>query len=86
MSLNIKNEEVHRLVEELARITGESQTSAVRHAVEEKLAKVKGDPRGRVERLMRIAADCAKGLKAPYDKMPQTEIDDMLYDERGLPK
>lgn len=36
MALNIKNEEVERLATEVARITGESKTEAVRRALAER--------------------------------------------------
>jgi antitoxin VapB len=36
MPLNIKNPEVERLVEEIARVTGESKTEAVRRALVER--------------------------------------------------
>jgi antitoxin VapB len=36
MALNIKNPEVERLVDEVARATGESKTEAVRKALEER--------------------------------------------------
>lgn len=36
MPLNIKNPEVERLVEEVAKVTGESKTEAVRRALEER--------------------------------------------------
>jgi antitoxin VapB len=86
MALNIKNDEVHRLIEELARSTGETQTMAVRHAVEEKLARVKGQKAERFKKLERIANECASGLKEPYRSMTHRELDEMLYDEKGLPK
>jgi antitoxin VapB len=41
MSLNIKNEETHRLAQELARLTGESMTAAVTEAVRERLDRVR---------------------------------------------
>ena len=40
MGLNIKNEEVHDAVRELARVLGVSQTSAVEVAVRAKLAEL----------------------------------------------
>jgi antitoxin VapB len=40
MSLNIKYPETHRLVEELAKRTGESMTAAVTIAVRERLDRV----------------------------------------------
>ena len=36
MALNIKNAEVERLATELARLTGESKTEAIRRALEER--------------------------------------------------
>ena len=42
MALNIKNEEVERLVEEVAEITGETKTEAVRRALEERRARLGG--------------------------------------------
>ena len=41
MSMNIKNEEAHRLTEELAKLTGESLTGAVTEAVRERLDRVR---------------------------------------------
>ena len=41
MGMNIKNEEVHRLAKELAQATGESMTSAIQKALEEKLERLK---------------------------------------------
>lgn len=40
MALNIKNNEVERLVEEVANLTGESKTEAVRKALEERKARL----------------------------------------------
>jgi len=40
MALNIKNAEVERLASELATLTGESKTEAVRKALEERKARV----------------------------------------------
>jgi antitoxin VapB len=51
MPLNIKNEEVERLVDELAAHTGESKTEAVRRALVERLE------RARVESFRRQRAD-----------------------------
>ena len=84
MSLNIKNEETHRLAQELARETGESMTAAVDKAVRERLARVrriKGN--GLAERLLKIGRECAVHLKEPYRSIDHGE---MLYDEKGLPK
>ncbi|HXV80718.1 MAG TPA: type II toxin-antitoxin system VapB family antitoxin [Candidatus Binatia bacterium] len=40
MALNIKNNEVERLVDEVANLTGESKTEAVRRALEERKARL----------------------------------------------
>src|SRR5271157_2643474 len=40
MSLNIKNDETYRLVEELAKLTGETLTGAVTQAVRERLERL----------------------------------------------
>ena len=56
MALNIKNVDVERLAEELARLTGESKTEAIRKALEERRRRLKGpslaDRRRRVLRLL----------------------------------
>jgi antitoxin VapB len=84
MSLNIKNQETHRLAQELARLTGESMTVAVGEAIRERLERVRGNSRkGMAERLMKIAKECSAHLKEPYKSM---DIDEFLYDENGLPK
>ena len=84
MSLNIKNEEAHRLAQELARLTGENMTAAVTQAVRERLDRVR---RGRTDdladRLLAIGRDCAAHLKEPFRSIDHGEL---LYDERGLPR
>lgn len=40
MALNIKNSAVERLAEEVARLSGESKTEAVRRALEERKARL----------------------------------------------
>ena len=42
MPLNIKNAEVERLVAEVARLTGESKTEAIRRALDERKRRLKG--------------------------------------------
>jgi antitoxin VapB len=80
MGLNIKNEETHRLAQELADLTGESMTAAVTEAVRERLDRVKTG--GRAERIRRIREDFARRLKGK----PLPDHGELLYDERGLPK
>ena len=42
MPLNIKNAEVERLAADVARLTGESKTEAIRRALEERRRRLKG--------------------------------------------
>jgi antitoxin VapB len=84
MGLNIKNEQTHRLVQELATLTGESMTAAVTEAVRERLDRVR---RAReislANRLMAIGKDCAAHLREPFRS---ADHGDLLYDEHGLPR
>lgn len=83
MSLNIKNEETHHLVLELARLTGESQTTAVTVAVRERLDRVRAvHGASLAERLLAIGEDTARRLSEPFRS---AEHGDLLYDENGLP-
>jgi len=85
MSLNIKNEETHQLVRQLAKITGESMTAAVDKAVRERLERVRSTKKkgNLAERLLQIGRECAPLWKEPYKSM---DHGDLLYDEKGLPK
>ena len=84
MSLNIKDEETHRLARELARVTGESMTAAVDKAVRERLERVRVLKKGGLaERLLKIGRECATHLKEPYRSIDHGKL---LYDEKGLPK
>ena len=84
MSLNIKNEEAHRLAQELAKLTGESMTAAVTEAVRERLERLRQNHRKDIaERLMKIAKECGPLWKEPFRSMDHGEL---LYDEKGLPK
>lgn len=84
MSLNIKNEQTHRLAQKLARLTGESMTAAVDKAVRERLERVRATKKdGLAERLLKIGRECAAHLKEPYRSIDHGEL---LYDEKGLPK
>ena len=84
MSLNIKNEETHRLARDLAELTGESLTVAVDMAVRERLERVRRQRGPKLaDRLLAIGGDCAAHLKEPYRS---GEHGALLYDERGLPR
>jgi antitoxin VapB len=84
MSLNIKNEDTHQMARELARLTGESMTAAVSEAIRERLERVRGgSKKGLAKKLLKIGRECAAHLKEPYKSM---NVDELLYDENGLPK
>jgi antitoxin VapB len=56
MALNIKNADVERLAAEVARLTGESKTEAIRRSLDERRRRLKGatagDRRARVVRFL----------------------------------
>lgn len=84
MGLNIKNEDAHRLVRELARLTGETQTVAVTEAVRERLDRVRHlRSTGLADRLLAIGGDAARRLPEPVRTVDHSQ---MLYDENGLPR
>jgi antitoxin VapB len=84
MALNIKNKEAEKLVHELAEITGESMTAAIKEAVRERLERVRSERgKGLAERLLKIGKDCASHLHEPYRSV---DHGDLLYDEKGMPR
>ncbi len=87
MSLNIKNEETHRLIRELAQETGQSMTAAITDVVRRELARIRAeredDTEARVERILELAAEMRR--RAPVGYFDQ-DFDELLYDELGLPK
>jgi antitoxin VapB len=84
MAMNIKNREAHRLTKQLAKLTGESLTTAVTEAVRERFDRIRRE-RGvdLADRLLVIGRDCAAYLKEPFRTI---DHDEMLYDEQGLPR
>jgi len=83
MSLNIKNRETHKLVQSLAKKTGETFTEAVTTAVRERLERLDRQQRvdDHVKDVMAIGRRFSKLLKGK-----KIDIDSALYDENGLPK
>ena len=82
MGLNIKNETVERLAREVAAQTGESLTSAIQHALEERLARLRSDEdfalkKARVREILARSGPTPSGLTSDHSD---------LYDELGLPK
>jgi antitoxin VapB len=54
MALNLKNAEVERLAADVARLTGETKTEAIRRALEERRRRLTGrSADGRRERVLR---------------------------------
>lgn len=83
MSLNIKDAHTHALAKKLASLTGESLTTAVKHAIQAKLQQVE-KAQGRAslaKELDHIALLCAKLPRR--DKRSADQI--IGYDESGLP-
>lgn len=84
MALNIKNDETQRLVQQLTKLTGESQTTAITEAVRQRLQRVRSQRgEGLAKKMLAIGKDCAARLKSPYDTV---DHGDLLYGEDGLPK
>jgi antitoxin VapB len=84
MSMNIKSKEAYRLTKQLSKLTGESLTTAVTEAVRERLDRVRREHGvDLAERLLAIGRDCATRLKEPFRTI---DHENMLYDDRGLPK
>jgi antitoxin VapB len=78
MSLNIKNEETHKLAKELAALTGQTMTLAVNQAIREKLERLrKQKEMSMAQRLVEIGKDCAHRLK---ESSKSTEHGNMLYE------
>jgi antitoxin VapB len=84
MALSLKDEETDRLAREVASLTGESLTEAVRRALAERLARERrkrGEVAGLASRLDALALE---GAALPdLDRRGADEI--IGYDEHGLP-
>ena len=89
MAINIKNERVHQLAREAARVTGKSQTGAIEEALERLLDAYGADPAA-----ARVSAkiDVVHGLVTAYAGAPGEPAREIrtvedLYDETtGLPQ
>jgi antitoxin VapB len=83
MPLNIKDPATEKFVRELAALTGETVTAAIRHAAKERLQRVRRKQTGRslAEDLLAIAKRCA--ALPNQDVRPANEI--LGYDADGLP-
>lgn len=94
--LNIKDAEATRLARELAALTGESQTEAVRRALAERLEREKAE---RDAKTVRTAEESRREFERIWPKIQKIQervrrrgftdeafTDHDLYDENGLPK
>lgn len=83
MSLNIKDPEAHQLATALAKAAGETLTRAVTESLRERLARVEkqktADARARL--LMDLGRRCREAIEGP-----PLGPNELLFDERGLPK
>lgn len=82
MALTIKNPEADRLAHEIAQITGESLTKVVIEALRKRRADIERerDREKKIEELLEIGRRASKHLQKDL------AIDELLYDERGLPR
>lgn len=83
MGLNIKNEATCAAIRQLAKVKGVSLTKAVDDAVRESLQRDPQEREARRARMMQISRECAAAMKEPYKSI---SVDELLYDEMGLPK
>lgn len=85
MGLNIKNEDVHAAVRDLARVLGVSQTSAVEIAVRAKLEELDVE-RQRTEQTRRIDEAIADAQEAYRDVDLRATMEDLYDPVTGLPR
>ncbi len=87
MALSIKDDRTDRMVRQYARLHHTSYTAAIRRAVGEALER-EGHPIAVEEKLEDFRA-FVRGLQVQIAAAPTLDsrpIDEMLYDEDGLPK
>jgi antitoxin VapB len=91
VSLNIKDEETHAMVRELAALKGTTLTTAVKLAVkgeierEKAIQGISGSPKKKMrsEVVQAFAREFVSRVKDPIHSW---DIDKLLYDDMGLPK
>jgi antitoxin VapB len=84
MPLNIKDRATEKSVRELAALTGETVTTAVHRAAEERLQRVRQSRAGRsvAAQILEIGRRCAS-----LPDLDTRSADEILgYDEHGLPR
>jgi len=85
VALSLKDAETDRLAREVAKLTGESLTEAVRKALAERLERERhrrGETMSLAERLDALAEECA----ALPDRDSRSPDEIIGYDEHGLPR
>jgi antitoxin VapB len=84
MAISIKSIETERLAREVAARTGESLTSAIQKALEERLERLQR------QRRSQILADQLQDILRRVDRLPildsRTPDEILGYDEHGLPR
>ena len=85
MALNIKNKETCDLAREVAEMTDDTMTGAITTALKQRRDQLKRErDREALLRDIRAIADRCSKLVTPG--FTSADIDDLLYDEHGLPK
>jgi len=85
MALSIRDPETDRLARELAALTGETMTQAIRTALQERLEREREDRQAHIERKREKAMATLRRIWAlpVVDDRPADEL--LGYDEHGLP-
>jgi hypothetical protein len=83
MALNIKNEEVHRLAAKLAAQRGVSMSELVLELLKEEESRITSAQQAKIERMLALARESSKFFDPGFKS---TDIDELLYDEDGLPR
>jgi len=86
MPLNIKDEKVHEAAKQLAKLTGQSITGAVRFAIMEQLERVEAQSKLRssevtAETILALGRECAVSMKSEAHSSDHAD----LYGADGLP-
>lgn len=84
MALSIKDPETERLARILAKLTGESITTATKRAIEERLRRVGAQSRRTA--LLEEMAEIRRRWRAMPVLDDRTPEEILGYDERGLPR
>ena len=86
MALQIEAPETIKVIRELARRTGQSEERVIDVAVREQLARIR-TPEEEAERRAEVYA-LVRELQASFKEHPEAAVslEELLYDEDGLPK